>query len=519
MRSIFAKIVFGLGILLLCGPLVSLAEDALAQRIEKLTQGERYRTAHWGILVVDLATGEEIYAQQPHKFFAPASTTKLYTVAAALDALGSDYRFETKVFARGKSNDGLLVGDLILRASGDLTLGGRTTSEGEIEFTSGDHTYAGGGDDTVLTKQDPLAGLNALAQQVATSGIKQVQGEVYVDDWLFDDAESSGSGPNRVSPIVVNDNVIDFTFAPTQPGEPATVTWRPESKTIRVEVECRTIEASGKLSTAVIDLGQGKFKVTGEIPAGHKPVYRIQEISDPRAFTRKLFLEALARAGVQVSAKLEGDARFDSRADVPDYDKLTTVATLTSPPFRENARLVMKVSHNLHASTLPLLVAAKHGKHTLRQGLELEQAFFEKAGLPVGEISFGGGAGGSRADYVSPAATVALLRYMSTRDDFAAYERTLPIMGVDGTLTKTVGASSIAKEKVQAKTGTLYWTSGLDGTNLLTSKALAGYLTTAKGKRLAFAMYVNNVQLRGGLSSAGIGADLGKLCEVIIEER
>ena len=74
------------------------AEDKLAERIEKITNHQRYHTAHWGLLVVDMKTGEELYAHQPHKLFVPASTTKLYSVAAALDALGADYRFSTKVF-------------------------------------------------------------------------------------------------------------------------------------------------------------------------------------------------------------------------------------------------------------------------------------------------------------------------------------------------------------------------------------------------------------------------------------
>lgn len=494
-------------------------EDRLAERIDQFINSERYRTAHWGIVVEDAKTGEVLYQHQANKLFAPASTTKLYSVAAALDALGADHRFETKVFARGDVQDGVLKGDLILRASGDLTLGGRATPEGEIEFTSGDHTYASGTAETVLTKADPLAGLNDLAKQVAAAGIKQVNRQVIVDDWLFDDAESSGSGPTIVTPIMVNDNVIDFTFKPTKPGEPAEVTWRPQSAALSVEVKYETVEAKGKLETWIRDIGKGRLLITGQIPADHAPVVAIYSVPEPRKFARQLFIEALQRAGVQVQADLNDDVRIPSRKAAPDYDKLKVVATLQSPPFAENARLIMKVSHNLHASALPLLVAAKHGEHTLGQGLQREHAFFVKAGIPYNDVSFGGGAGGARADYVTPAATAALLRYMQTRDDFPVYERTLPIMGVDGTLTKTVAAASVAKGKVQAKTGTLLWGNGLDGSTLLTSKALGGYLTAASGRKLIIALYVNGVPLRDGVTAAAIGADLGKLTEIIVEEK
>jgi serine-type D-Ala-D-Ala carboxypeptidase/endopeptidase (penicillin-binding protein 4) len=104
---------------------------------------------------------------------------------------------------------------------------------------------------------------------------------------------------------------------------------------------------------------------------------------------------------------------------------------------------------------------------------------------------------------------------MTKRPDFPVYEKALPILGVDGTLAKSVGPDSPAKGKVQAKTGTLVWDNLLVGRGLCTSKALGGYLTTASGKRLAFAAFVNGVPLKDGLTTRNIGSDLGKLCEIV----
>ena len=182
-------------------------------------------------------------------------------------------------------------------------------------------------------------------------------------------------------------------------------------------------------------------------------------------------------------------------------------------------KLILKVSHNLHASTLPLLLAEKHGKRTLHDGMKLERDFLAKAGVDVDSISFGGGAGGARADYVTPAATVQLLRHMAGRPDFFVYERALPILGVDGTLAKSVVSDSPVKGHVQAKTGTLAWDNLLFDRGLCTSKAIAGYLTTAKGKRLAFAAFVNGVHLKDGIDVKRLGSDLGKLCEIVHVER
>jgi D-alanyl-D-alanine carboxypeptidase/D-alanyl-D-alanine-endopeptidase (penicillin-binding protein 4) len=70
-----------------------------------------------------------------------------------------------------------------------------------------------------------------------------------------------------------------------------------------------------------------------------------------------------------------------------------------------------------------------------------------------------------------------------------------------------------------AKTGTLVWDNLLADRGLLTSKAIAGYLTTASGKKLAFAAFVNGVHLKDGIDTKRVGSDLGKLCEIVHLER
>ena len=119
----------------------------------------------------------------------------------------------------------------------------------------------------------------------------------------------------------------------------------------------------------------------------------------------------------------------------------------------------------------------------------------QSLGVEPTTISFGGGAGGDRADLVSPRATVTLLRAMAARPEFAAYDAALPILGRDGTLAKAVGKDSPVRGHAHAKTGTYYVENDLDGKTVLTSKALAGYLETASGRSLVFAAFVNNVPL------------------------
>jgi D-alanyl-D-alanine carboxypeptidase/D-alanyl-D-alanine-endopeptidase (penicillin-binding protein 4) len=493
------------------------ADDKLRAEIEKVIQAARYRPAHWGLLVVDLESGKTVYARNADQLFAPASVTKLYTVAAALDALGADYRFATPVYRRGAvDTDGQLRGDLVLVASGDLSLGGRTDADGHIAFTDHDHTYANGNESGVLTEQDPLAGLNELARQVAAAGIKRVRGDVRVDDRLFEKAESTGSGPSRLTPILVNDNLIDLLITPAAAaGSDATVVSRPATAAYQIDARVETVEKGQRTAVRVSAPAPGRIVVRGQIPVGHKPLVRVREVDDAADFARALFIESLRRAGVAVDVSPLGVNHADKLPPADAYAKLPRVALLTSPPFAESIRLILKVSHNLHASTLPLIVAAHKGKRTLDDGLHLQHDFLKRVGVDADVISFGGGAGGSRADYTTPQATVQLLRYMTSRPDFAAYEAGLPVLGVDGTLADALKPDSPARGKVKAKTGTLFWKDRMNGDYLLTSKALAGYLTTAKGRQLAFAFFVNNVHLRTTRETNRAGRTLARLAEVV----
>jgi len=495
------------------------AQQPLDSALRTVMDQPQYKHAHWGMLLVDQQSGEVLYEQNADKLFVPASTTKLYSVACALDAFGADHRFKTPIVRRGEVNEqGELAGDLILVASGDFSLGGRTSPEGRIEFTNSDHIYADGGTETELTAADPLGGLDDLARKVAAAGIKRVRGDVLIDDRLFEKAEGSGSGPGQLTPIMVNDNVIDFVIEPTEPGKPAKITWRPQTAAIQMENKVETVE-DGKSETSIRDLGHGRLSVHGKIPKGHKPVVRIHEVPDASSFARTLLIEALARAGVPVDAPTIAAGPSSGLPSSEEVAKLPQVALHTSPPLAESVRLILKVSHNLHASTLPLLVAAKHGDRTLAAGLKRQHDFLARVGVEVETISFGGGAGGSRADYVTPRATVQLLRYMTTRPDFPAYHDALPSLGVDGTLAKVVSPESQGRGKAQAKTGTLYWNNTMNGRTLMTSKALAGYLTTSRDRPLVFALFVNNVHVGSGIDAKSVGRDLGRICEIVHEQQ
>jgi D-alanyl-D-alanine carboxypeptidase/D-alanyl-D-alanine-endopeptidase (penicillin-binding protein 4) len=501
----------------------SRAADPLETRVEALLKAPAYTRGHWGLLVVDAKTGAVVFEKNADQLFCPASVTKLFSTSAAMVELGQDYRFKTPVVRKGEiGKDGVLSGDLILVAGGDLSLGGRTDKDGLLLFEDNDHTYANGSIKGTLVDADPRAGLQHLAKGVKESGITSITGEILVDDRLFEPAASTGSGPSRVVPILVNDNVVDVVISPApKAGDLATVRIVPQTDYVTYESRVETVDAKGKAQVEIVGVGPRRFQVRGTLPEGHRPVVRVYEVDEPDSFARSLFIECLREQGIKISASALGENVTKKLPAREEVSKLPQLAEYTSPPFKEYVKVILKVSHNLHASTLPMLLAVRHGETTLEAGLKREGAALKKLDVDLDAISFGGGAGGARADLVTPRATVSLLMAMAKRADFSAFEAALPILGRDGTLAQAVSAESPVRGHARAKTGTFWLTNGLNGESILTSKALAGYMETASGRPLVFAFFLNEVPIKSGTindATAAAGRQLGKLCEVFHDD-
>ncbi len=493
------------------------ASQDVAARVATVVDAPEYQHGRWGILIVHATDGRVVYERNADQLFTPASTTKLYSCSSALHDLGPNYRFETPVYARGSVESGRLHGDLILVASGDLTLGGRTLPDGTMAFTNNDHTYADPATTTdSLTPTDPLAGLVSLAKQIKAAGIERVDGDVVIDDRLFDASASSGSGPRLVTPIVVNDNVIDVIVAPASTAnQSAVVTLRPATEFVSLDAQVQTT-ADGPISIDVSSPGPGKLIVRGRVAVTAKPQLRSYPVDNAASFARTLFMEVLRREAVAVTAS----PLREPRAALPardGYGRLTRVAVFVSPPLSETVKVTLKVSHNLYASAMPLLVAAKHGERTLAAGLHRQRAYLRELGVDLDAVSFAGGAGGDRADATTPRATVSLLRELAKRPEWSTIEAGLPLLGVDGTLAGAVGRDSPAAGHVRAKTGTLWYEDVMNERALLRSKALAGSMTTSHGTKLVFALFLNDVPLPRGVTPSRAGHALGRLCELIYE--
>ena len=143
---------------------------------------------------------------------------------------------------------------------------GRTGPDGRLLFKDDDHTYAGGNPRSDIVSADPLAGLDHLAREVRAAGIKRVTGEVIIDDRLFEPAESTGSGPRRLSPIMINDNVVDVLVQPGKAaGTPAEVSFLPPTQYITMDAQVETVAAAEPSKLEVHSLAIASVHRAGEV--------------------------------------------------------------------------------------------------------------------------------------------------------------------------------------------------------------------------------------------------------------
>jgi D-alanyl-D-alanine carboxypeptidase/D-alanyl-D-alanine-endopeptidase (penicillin-binding protein 4) len=488
--------------------------------VQEIIDSPEFANSTWGIRVVDVENGEEIFGSlNPEIMLDPASTTKLFTVATGFDILGSDYSFETPVYRQGEVDTGrVLAGDLVLVAGGDLAMGGRGALEGTIEYTDYDHNDANALGMGVLTEGDPLAGLDELARQVAESGIAEVRGDVVIDDRLFGPGRSFNANEEYIiTPIVINDNLIDLIIKPTQSGSPAELDWRPKSAAYHVENKVVTVDEGGQAEIAAESTAPGVITVEGEVPAGEDEMVRTYQVEDPASFARSLFIEALQRAGLRVESPVAGENDTGKLPAEENYAEEDRVALLVSPPFKEYGKLILKVSHNLGADSTLYWIAVHEGGSTMEDGLAIEHDFLAEMGVDTDGLIINDGQGALGSNFMSPFSVVQLLRYMSTREDFDDYRDCLPVLGVDGSLANTLPGSPAAGN-VQAKTGTHGGGDTMNGRAVVFARALGGYMVTASGREIAFDINVNNVPIASIDEMRAIMDQHARIVEVIYEE-
>jgi D-alanyl-D-alanine carboxypeptidase/D-alanyl-D-alanine-endopeptidase (penicillin-binding protein 4) len=458
-----------------------LEAQAVAERIQALERRHpAIARAFWGAKVVDLETGGTVYEYNARRLFIPASNTKLFSTALALSRLGPDHRFLTFVTADKEPDaEGVLAGDLRIAGGGDPTLSARG-----VPYQKGP------------IRGDPLAGLEELADLLAATRLRTIQGDIVGDDsayvfepyppgWATDDVTWDYGAP--VSALTLHDNTFRVTVrAAYRAGEPALLTVAPPLDYYILENRIQTVADAPDGVSVTWPPGSRQIQLWGAIRRNQaRDLYLA--IRDPAAYTASVFAAILRRRGIAIQGEPKAKHRWLhevqdlKKAALPPALEGVELARRTSPPLFEILKIVNKVSQNLHAEiVLRETGRVRRNIGSRAAGLEELQLFLRGIGIAPEEYHFEDGSGLSRLNLVSPEAVTKLLTHMYLSADRDGWLDMLPIGGDDGTLSHRFRGAGISG-RVLAKTGTLTHVS-----------ALAGYLEPSSGSRLAFSVLVNN---------------------------
>jgi D-alanyl-D-alanine carboxypeptidase/D-alanyl-D-alanine-endopeptidase (penicillin-binding protein 4) len=252
-------------------------------------------------------------------------------------------------------------------------------------------------------------------------------------------------------------------------------------------------------------------RLEGSVPAGAEPANNRRTVASPSRFAEIAFTMLLNEAGVK-SAVRPSKSTVDFAAVASRYADSTSVAEHRSASYAAEATVILKMSQNLHASMMPLLWSRlARVRDSTRSGFDLEHDWLQGAGLDLGGADQSDGAGGDA--FFSPSFMVHYLESVTARPWYADFRRSLPVLGKDGTLA-AIQKTSAAAGNVFAKTGTYGKQDALNRRQTLHGKALAGYFTSKSGRKIAFAVFLNNFAAERGNVTDIAGQAVGEIAGI-----
>ena len=443
-------------------PVEAKGPDRLSRAIDAILTREVFTPAIVAVDIRDLATGRVIYERNAGLNVKPASTMKLFTTAAILEAESGGKSAATTVETAGRLDGlGRVLGDLYLVGRGDPNLSDRFPWRSE---------------------KSPF---DQLARDLKEAGVTRIEGrligydglfsnESIPDGWTADDLVWSYGA--EVTALSAFDSTVRLKLLPGErEGDPAVTTVEPATGFLRIVNGVKTLpRGAASEVTLTRELGSRDVVLTGGLAVGGEGWSGSVAAPEPTLFATTLLAEALTRQGIVVR-----DAVATSREPLPQG--LRPLASVKGPGIAEQIKVVNKESQNLHAETL-LRRLGLHASNeaSVAAGVKAREEFLRQMGVRFADTAMYDGSGLSRSDLTSARAEVDLLVAMARHPQAAAFRDSLPIAGVDGTLRRRM-KDTPAQGRVFAKTGSLRHVN-----------ALAGYVDAASGRRFALSIIVNH---------------------------
>lgn len=434
---------------------------ALAQTLsKKITTAfetfEKHDELKYGLAsltVLNANTGEILFSKKETQGMAPASTLKTITTATAYSVLGSNFKYTTDLLYSGNIEDGVLNGNIILRGTGDPTLGSENFEE---------------------TKPEML--LNRWVEAIKRAGIQKVNGQVIADDTLFngqmvprgwtwvDMGQYYGSGVSALNwrenkfSVVISDKgnvgekaaieqtiplvpyldiINEVTIGKVGSGDQVYAFSAPYSK----KVFLRGTFALGLKKQIEISLPDGAYELASNL----KDALSIQGIAVEKGITTTFI------------RKMEGNNSNSSTQLLDRYD---------SPTLSQISYWFLKKSINLYGEALLKTVAMQENQFSnTKEASKWEQEFWtKKLGIEAGALKIVDGSGLSPENRLTTMAIAKILAQTKKENWFGSYYENMPLVN-----------------NIKMKSGTIGGVLGY-----------AGYHTSSDGTPLVFAFLINN---------------------------
>lgn len=453
------------------------ASDGLAPTLEKILTGYSDKKVQFAGRVIDLSNGQVIFDHDGGRAMIPASNMKLIVMAAAIDQLGPDYQFKTVVAIRGK--------DLVIIGGGDPTIG--------------DEKWAKANGKSITSA------LHEWADKLKSSGVKQIPGNIVVDDSIFDRQFTHPDWPAEqfeswyeapIGGLNFNANCMEVAIQPGAPGKPARIAMIPSGAVATIVNQTVT----GKKQTVRVSRAKNgdSLVVSGSVsrPGRLGPV----TIRDPGLNFGRVLRAVLTAEGIRVGGDVVRE-RVRLKSDgTPEGGHL--VAIQRTPISRALSRAGKDSLGMMAEGLLKSLGRKQSGVGSWESGRTAVKSFLQKAGVSTEGLVIDDGSGLSRKNRVSPAAMTQVLRFMQGASPaaFEALCNGLSKAGIDGTLDDRLRGPD-TRGRIIGKTG---YINGV--------RTLSGYVRTKSGKWLAFAFFYN-----GAASTRPLTALQDKACEALVK--
>ena len=466
-------------------------KEIIQKRIDSLANSPFLQNGFVGVSIRAVKSGQNLIEFNAQKSLAPASTMKLISSATAFMALGENYTYPTVLEYSGQIKDSVLTGNIIIKGSGDPSLGS--------------WRFKNYPDYKQLT--------DIWAKKIKDLGIKEIKGRVFGDGSFFDenvipDTWSWGDMGNYYGSgaygLNFNENLYWVTFKPAGYLEGAAlVKTAPDLPYYQKINRVLTDKAgTGDQVNIYATPYQDVLIMEGFVPMGEN--FSIKgSIPDPALFSAYFLQKKLEELGVKVNdlpmSWMEANKK---NIYIQRPTKTTNIETCNSPTLRDLARECNFQSINLYAEaflkTPSVLLNLGGSTDAAIKGLK---QIWQSKGLKLEGLRMKDGSGLSPANAITPNNMTDVLSAMVLEKSFNAFYESIPVVGVSGTV-QNLAKKSRAVGNVRAKSGSI------DGV-----RAYAGYFTNKNGEMMCFSMMLNKYNSESGSATR----ELEKLIVLMME--